>query len=308
MRYKDYYKVLGVEKNAAQDHIKKSYRKLAKKYHPDANPGNKRAEEKFKEINEAYEVLGDPEKRKKYDQFGHTMNFQNGMNFDPSQFGQYEFRSNQNGFSDFFNMFFGDGGVDLNSFFGSGPRTRNFHSGFSTSAHSRRGDDMEAEMFITPEEGMDGTEKKVTIRSGTSTKTLSVRIPKGIPEGGKIKLAGQGHLDPGGGPAGDLYIIIRFKEGRYKVEGNNLIQRVDIYPWKAALGGELKVQSPDGLIKVRIPAGIQTDNKIRIPGRGYGSTAQNRGDLFIEIRIINPTQLTDEQRKLYEKLKKIEKD
>lgn len=307
MKYLDYYKVLGVEKDASQDAIKKSYRKLAKKYHPDANPGNKTAEEKFKEINEAYEVLGDPEKRKKYDQFGHSMNFQNGMDFDPSQFGHYEFRGGQNGFSDFFNMFFGDGGINLDDLFSGSTGTRSFRSGFSSGRRSLRGEDIEAEMEITPEEGLEGSEKTFTIRTASGTKTLSVRIPKGIPEGGKVKLAGQGHPGSGGAPSGDLYIIMRFKEGRYRLEGNNLIQRLDITPWTAALGGEVKVHAPGEAIAVKIPAGIQTDQKIRIPGKGYGRSKESRGDLFIQVRIMNPKFLTDEQRKLYEMLKKTEK-
>lgn len=302
MQYQDYYKILGVDKGASQDDIKKSYRKLAKKYHPDANPGNKNAEERFKEINEAYEVLGDPEKRKKYDQFGQSMNFQNGMNFDPSQFGHYEFRSGQNGFSDFFNMFFGDGGIDIEDLFGSAG-THGFGKSFSSGRRTLRGEDIEAEMQITPEEGLEGSEKTFTIRTGSGTKTLSVRIPKGIPEGGRIKLAGQGHPGIGGGPSGDLYIVVHFKEGNYKLEGNHLIRSVDIYPWVAALGGEVKVQAPDGVIQVKIPAGIQTDQKIRIPGKGYGKSNGSRGDLFIRIRIVNPRYLSEAQRKLYEELK-----
>ncbi len=306
MQYKDYYKVLGVEKNAPQDAIKKSYRKLAKKFHPDANPGNKKAEERFKEINEAYEVLGDAEKRKKYDQFGHTMNFQNGMDFDPSQFGQYEFRGSRNGFSDFFNMFFAEGGgIDVDDLFGGS--TRGFHSGFSSGRRQMRGEDIEAELYITPEEGLGGMEKTFSIRTGTGSKTLSVRIPKGIKDGGKVKLSGQGNPGIGGGPKGDLYIIIRFKEGKYRIEGNNLVRKLEVFPWTAALGGEMKVHSPDGPILIKIPAGIQTDQKIRISGKGYGKPGENRGDLMIQIKIVNPKVLTTEQRKLYEKLKNARK-
>lgn len=306
MQYKDYYKILGVEKKASQDEIKKSYRKLAKKYHPDANPGDNKAEERFKEVNEAYEVLGDKEKRQKYDQFGHTMDFQNGMNFDPSQFGHYEFMGGQNGFSDFFNMFFGDGGMDLNDIFRTGGRTRGFGSNFSTNSPNMRGDDIEAEMAITPEEGMAGAEKTFTIRTRNGAKTLSVKIPQGIPEGGRVKLAGQGNPGIGGGVYGDLYITIKFREGNYKIEGNNLIKKVEVYPWTAALGGEVKVQTPDGMVQIKVPTGIQTDQKIRIPKQGYGKTKGTRGDLYIMIKIINPRNLTHEQKKLYKKLRETE--
>ena len=306
MEYKDYYKILGVDKSATQDTIKKSYRKLAKKYHPDANPGNKSSEEKFKEISEAYEVIGDEEKRKKYDQFGQT-GFQNGMNFDPSQFGQYEFKSSQNGFSDFFNMFFSGGGIDIDNIFGGRGRPRGFSSGYPGGGVSQmRGEDVEAEMSITPEEAMDGKEKTFTIRTGSGSKTISVKIPQGIPDGGKVKLTGQGNPGYGGGSNGDLYIVIRFKEGKYKLEGNNLTYRLEVYPWIAALGGEAKVQAPDELMQVKIPAGIQTDQKIRVTGKGYGKKGGKRGDLFIQVKIINPRRLNNEQRKLYEELKSIE--
>ncbi|NLG89609.1 MAG: J domain-containing protein [Clostridiaceae bacterium] len=298
MQYRDYYKILGVDKNATQDEIKKSYRKLAKKYHPDANPGDKKAEEKFKEVNEAYEVLGDPEKRRKYDQFG--VNFRNGMDFDPSQFRHYQYRTTHSGFSDFFNMFFGDGGIDLDELFGS---MRGFNTGFTGGQRSFRGDDIEAEMHITPEEGMAGSEKTFSIRTESGVKTLTVKIPQGIPEGGKIKLAGQGNPGIGGGPNGDMYIVIRFKEGKYKLDGNDLIQKADVYPWVAALGGEIKVSAPDGQMLVKIPPGIQTDQKIRISGKGYGKPGGKRGDLYILIKIVNPKVLTAEQRRLYEMLK-----
>ena len=166
-----------------------------------------------------------------------------------------------------------------------------------------RGEDIEAELLITPEEAMEGNEKTFTIRAGSGTKTLSVRIPQGIPEGGKIKLAGQGNPGFGGGPNGDLFITVRFKEGKYKLEGDDLILRLEVYPWIAALGGEVKVQSPDGLIQVKIPPGIQTDQKIRVPGKGYGKKGGRRGDLYIQVKIVNPRHLNSEQKLLYEKLK-----
>ncbi|NLP13204.1 MAG: DnaJ domain-containing protein [Clostridium sp.] len=304
MQYKDYYKILELDKNASSEDIKKKYRKLAKKYHPDANPGNKQAEEKFKEINEAYEVLGDEEKRKKYDSFGNAYNFQNGYDFDPSQYGfgngvRYEFRSSgSSGYSDFFNMFFGEDGFDFDSIF-------NFSGGNNRRVRTpQKGEDIQAELEVTPEEGFHGVEKRISIRGKEGVKSLSFKIPKGVKDGERIRLRGQGEPGFYGGENGDLFLTIKVKStDRFWLEGNNLVTAINVMPWDAALGGELAVDTIDGRIMVKLPKGIQTDNKIRVVGKGYIDRTGRRGDLYIRVRIVNPSHLTSEMKGLYEKLK-----
>ncbi|MCR4435509.1 MAG: J domain-containing protein [Clostridiales bacterium] len=307
MQYRDYYEILGVDKNASQDEIKKAYRKLAKKYHPDANPGNKEAEEKFKAVNEAHEVLGDPEKRKKYDSLGQGFHFQEGYDFDPFQYGfgkngRSEYRTGMNnGFSDFFNMFFGGDSFNLEDILGRSAGRTGFSRNFAMN-----GEDSEAEIEITPEEGFTGVEKRVTIGGNGQGRTISFKIPAGIKEGERIKLAGQGSPGFGGGKNGDLYLKIRFKtEGRFDIMGNNLLAVIDLTPWEAALGGEVPFNTIDGRIIVKIPEGIQADSKIRVAGKGYREKNGKRGDLFLKVRIVNPPSLTTEEKQLYEKLKQV---
>lgn len=312
MEYKDYYKILGVDRNASQEEIKKAYRKLAKKYHPDSNPGDKNAEEKFKEINEAYEVLGDEEKRKKYDALG--SNFSNFGNFDFDPF-KYEFGKNTkytyrtttgNGFSDFFNFFFGENGFDLNDILNDLGKNIGFSkTGFSSNIHYPiKGDDVETEIEITPEEGYRGVEKRIKINIGGQERKISFKIPAGIKENEKIKIAGQGKPGSNGGNNGDLYLKVKFSEkSRFKVDGMDLISTVDIYPWDAALGTEISFETIDKKIMVKIPAGIRSDSKIRIPGCGYRSSSGTKGDLYLKIRINNPLYITEQQRELFRRLK-----
>ncbi len=307
MQYKDYYQTLGVDKKASQDEIKKAYRKLAKKYHPDAHPGDKKAEDKFKEANEAYEVLGDEEKRKKYDQFGNDPQFSNGYNFDPSQYGfgnnvRYEHSSGGNsGFSDFFNMFFG-GGFDTNDLFGRAPG----RGGRFSQNYAMNGEDSEAGIEITPEEGFSGTEKKISLRTESGERTITFKIPPGIKQGEKIKLAGQGSPGMNGGRNGDLYLKVNFKSGTvFEIDGMNLLAALELLPWEAALGVEVHFNTLDGKIVVTVPAGIQTDNRIRVAGRGYKDRHNTRGDLYIRVKIVNPAVLSKEQKELYEKLRQV---
>jgi curved DNA-binding protein len=307
MQYKDYYQILGINKNASQDDIKKAYRKLAKKFHPDANPGNSKAEEKFKEINEAYEVLGNEEKRKKYDTFGQNYDFRDGSDFDPSQFGfgknvRHEYNTGgKNGFSDFFNMFFRGDGFNFDDIFGRAGRSTGFTNGFASS-----GEDNIAEIEITPEEGFRGDEKRIALQGNGGAKTISLRVPPGIRQGEKIKLAGQGNPGTNGGRRGDLYLKVSFKHGgKYDVDGLNLQTVIDLTPWEAALGAEVSFDTIDGRIIVKVPAGIQTDSKIRIAGKGYRDRNGRRGDLYIKAKIVNPPVLTREEKSLYEKLKEV---
>ncbi|HBR01799.1 MAG TPA: heat-shock protein [Ruminiclostridium sp.] len=313
MKYRDYYEVLGVKKDATQDQIKKAYRKLAKAYHPDANPGNKSAEEKFKEINEAYEVLGNEDKRRKYDQFGNQFNFANGYDFDPSQFGfkggntSYEFRSSgAHGFSDFFDMFFGDGGLNLDDLFSGGA-----HKGFTSrnAPHVRqslRGEDKAVEIKISVLDGLMGSEKHITLETPNGRKTLAISIPKGIQPGGKIRLKGQGGKGYNGGEDGDLLLVVSFKEDEFALKGYDITQKIEVMPWTAALGGEVLVKTPEGKILVNIPAGIRDGGNIRIRGKGYYNAIGGRGDLFLHVNINNPEHLSDRQRALYQELKSLE--
>lgn len=305
MKYRDYYEILGVKKDATEDEIKKAYRKLAKKYHPDANPGDKSAEEKFKETGEAYEVLSDKEKRRKYDQFGHQMNFNHGYDFDPSQYGfgnrTYYQTGNMNGFSDFFNMFFGGGGDHFGgedifgSVFGNGG-TRNM---------SRQGEDAVVNLDIDPVDALLGKSVKVSLKMNGKTKKLDIKIPKGIQEGEQIKLKGQGGSGMNGGPKGDMFIKIGFSPNSvYKVNGLDMEKSVEVLPWEAALGTGIMVEIPEGKkMNVNIPAGINTGNKLRIPGKGYVDKYNNRGNLYLNIRIVNPPSVNDKMRKLYEQMK-----
>lgn len=311
MQYKDYYKILGVEKTATPEEIKKAYRKLAKKYHPDANQDSKDKklmEEKFKDVNEAYELLRDPDKRQKYDQFGSAGNFQNGADFDPSQYGfsgfnngnvRYEYRAGNAGdYSDFFNMFFsgGDGGFDISNLFG-GSRKAGRNIVYD-------GEHIEAEFEITPEEGFMGGEKRIALQDTGGVRNFSLKIPKGVRDGEKIRLKGQGHPGSHGGKSGDLHLIVRFKpSSRFTLNGNDLEMTQDIYPWDAALGGKVAVDAIDGRIMVRVPAGIQPDNKIRVAGKGYTDRDGKRGDLYITVRVVNPARITPQAQKLYEQLK-----
>ncbi len=323
MQYKDYYSILGVEKTASQDDIKKQYRKLAKKYHPDMNPGNKQAEEKFKDVSEAYEVLGDAQKRQKYDTFGSQANFAHGADFDPAQYGwtdgnvRYEYAGSGD-HSDFFNMFFSDA-FDLGSIFGQGRggarttrvyNTSDFGDIFGAQAgagrqHIHDGQNVEAEIEITPEEGAAGVEKRISLQAESGTKSINFKVPKGVGSGETIRLKGQGYAGSGGGKAGDLLMKVRIKPSeRFSLEGGDLMTNVDVYPWDAALSEKVSVETLDGRIMVKIPEGVQTDSRIRVAGKGYPSRSGKQGDLYIRVRIVNPKHLTAEQKGLYEKLKK----
>lgn len=306
MKFKDYYEILGVKKDATDEEIKKAYRKLAKKYHPDANPGNKEAEEKFKEISEAYEVLGDKEKRKKYDQFGHRMYFNDGFEFDPSQFGfnrTYYQTGNASGFSDFFNMFFGGGSDGFNTDDILGSIFGNIGSRGARSV-KRKGEDITSHLEIDPTDALLGKSVKVTVNVNGKAKTLDIKIPVGIKEGEQIKLKGQGSEGVNGGPNGDMYIKINFSpNAQYKVNGLDMEKKVELLPWEAALGTGILVDMPDGKkMNVNIPPGINTGNKLRIPGQGYTDRNHNRGNLYLNISIVNPPVIDEKMKKLYREL------
>lgn len=305
MKYKDYYEILGVGKTASQEEIKKAFRKIAKKYHPDANPNNKAAEEKFKEANEAYEVLGTETKRKKYDTMAQDTRYQNGADFDPASAGQgyarYERQSSGvNDFSDFFNAFFGGDSGGMNDLFG-----RSSTGGRRTArSFARDGADSEAEIAITIKEAFLGEEKKVTITNGASTRTISFKIPAGIQAGEKIKLSGQGEPGVNGGKNGNILMVVRFmEEDKFRISGLDLETTLDLMPWDAGLGSEMTIDTIDGRILVKIPAGVQTDSRIRVAGKGYKDTHGRRGDFFIKVRIVNPAYLSEELKEDYSRIR-----
>lgn len=304
LKYRDYYEILGVNKSASQDEIKKNFRKLAKKHHPDANPNNKTSEEKFKEISEAYEVLGDAEKRKKYDDLASDVKFQNGHDFDPAQAGygnvKYERSStSENDFSDFFNAFFGGSTTNMDDIFGKGTS-----GGRRVRSFAQDGGDHEAEISITLKEAFHGEEKKISIRNGATDKTISFKIPAGIKAGEKIKLSRQGETGINGGKNGDLFMKVSFiEDGKFRVKGLDLETTLDLLPWDAGLGSEVTVDTIDGKILVKTPVGIQTDGKIRVAGKGYRDMHGRRGDFYIRVRIVNPRVLSEKLKEEYLKIK-----
>jgi curved DNA-binding protein len=303
VQYKDYYATLGVPKGASQDEIRKAFRGLARKHHPDVAKDKKTAEAKFKEINEAYEVLGDAEKRQRYDQLGANWDQQPapGWNRGGSAGGPGEGFGGSfggTGFSDFFEQFFSGNAS-------RGGRAGSF-SGFGEEAHG--GSDVEADLLVTLEEALHGAKKKISFRRDGRPKveTYEVRIPTGVREGQKIRLAGQGGTAAGRrGPAGDLYLVVRFeKHPDFRVEGSDLIYDLEVPAWKAVLGGEVSVPTLDGSVRLKIPPGTQPGRKFRIKGRGLPTGTNVRGDFFVQLAVTLPTTLTEDERALWEKLAK----
>ncbi len=312
MEYKDYYKILGVLKNASQDEIKKAYRKLALKYHPDKTNGDKKAEERFKEIGEAYEVLKDPEKRKKYDQLGanwkqyENAGYGGGGGFDFSQFGgqspgggrtfYYEgdmgdiFGGSGGGFSDFFNAFFGGRG--------------GAQSGFSGRQRPRKGQDLQAEMEISVYEAYHGTSRILNVDG----KKLRVNIKPGSYDGLELRIKGKGGRGAAGGADGDIYIKIKVQpDSLYKTDGNNLTLKADIDLYTAVLGGKAEINTLAGKLNVPVPKGSQTGSKLRLIGKGmpiYGKPGQF-GDLYVQLNVVIPKNLSQEEVNLFKKLKEL---
>lgn len=301
--YQDYYKLLGVDKAAKPEEISRAFKKLARQYHPDLNPNNKEAEEKFKQINEAYEVLKDPEKRKLYDQLGH--NWQHGQQFSGQQdFGGNHFNFDAGGFgghtdfSDFFESIFGGRRQGGSNTFGSDP-FGNF------SQRPRRGRDVEAELPLSLAEVQKGGKRQVTLQMPDGPKTLEINVPAGIRDGAKLRLSGQGDPSPSGGPAGDLFLRIRYLPNNiFKVDGSNLHANLAISPWEGVLGAKVQAPTLEGSVELSIPAGTSSGKKFRLRGKGMGAP-DKRGDLIITIMIDVPGTLSNEEKELWTKLSKI---
>ena len=304
----DYYEVLGIKKDSSTQDIKKAYRKLAMKYHPDRNKGDKEAEEKFKKISEAYAVLSDPEKRKQYDTFG-ASGFQQRYSqedifrgFDLGdilkEFGLGGmgggFRASGNAGSPFETFFFQSGGP------GAGRA-----SSRTTAQQPMKGSDLTYELSVSLNEILSGAQKTISLRRENKTENVSVKIPKGIKDGQKLRLTGKGSPSPYGGPPGDLFLIIREQpHPAFTRDGNNLIVEKRIPFSKACLGSDISLTSLEGKeLKVKIPAGIQQQSKLRLKGHGLpaGKTG-GRGDIFVKISIEIPKSLNGEQKKLIKEL------
>lgn len=295
---KDYYSILGVTKNATDEEMKKAFRKLAVKYHPDKNPGNKEAEEKFKELNEAYEVLSDAEKRKKYDKYGANWNQFNGSQ------GQHQYQGGSPGsgqsyrFDDDSDEFYGQSG-DFSDIFGDFFN----RSGGSKRGGSRKhkGQDYQSEMTIGMDEAYQGTARLITLNE----QKIRITLKPGAYNGLTIKLPGKGAPGINGGPAGDLLITIKvLPHTLYKRDGDDIRQTVPVDLFTAVLGGEKEVNTLAGVLKVKIPAGTQSGKLLRIRGKGmpvYNKPGQT-GDLLVEIQVLIPEKLTSEQQELFRQL------
>lgn len=315
MEFKDYYKILGVDKNATQEEIKKAYRKLAMKYHPDRNPGDKSAEEKFKEITEANEVLSDPEKRKKYDALGaNWKQYEHaGQGFDDffSQFGgtqsgggrTYTFSGdlgdlfgNLGGFSDFFESFFGS-------------RGRRQSKAFTTEDFQKQtavgGIDLEADLNITLEEAFNGGERIITVDG----KKVKIKINPGTKDGQRLRLKGLGRARTAGGERGDLYLNIHILQHPfYEIKDSDLYYNLDIDLYTAVLGGKEYIRTLDGkTISINIPEGTDSGSILRLKNLGMQKD-YGRGDLFVRINVTVPKNLTEEEKQLFRKLQSLRKN
>ncbi|MCZ4225185.1 J domain-containing protein [Pedobacter rhodius] len=293
MEYIDYYKVLEIKKDASTDDIKKAYRKLARKYHPDLNPNNEEANKKFQQINEANEVLSDPEKRKKYDRYG--KDWQHADQFDAQQQRQSQGRGRSGGgfsgfggddFSDFFSSMFGGGGAR------------------SSGRSPFKGQDYSSELNLNLLDAYTTHKQTLTVNG----KQVRITIPAGVENGQKIKLAGYGAPGPNNGPAGDLFIAFNIAEHpKFKRKGNDIYVQEEVDLYTAILGGEKIIETLNGKVKLSIPAGTQPDTTLRLKGKGFPIYKKDNqfGDLYVKWQIKLPTKLNAKQKELFEQLSKL---
>lgn len=316
MNYKDYYTILGVKKDANQKDIKKAYRKLAAKFHPDKNPGNKKAEDKFKEINEANEVLGNPEKRNKYDTLGENWQSYQDSGGDFNQYARQKSQADNRGQTFYFegdpSTVFGDtSGGDFSGFFeaffgGQQAGSDSFRQ--STSGKKRhqvnRGQDIEAELPISLVEAYEGSKRTFELDG----KKMRITIKPGTKDNQRLKLKGKGQASRNGGPVGDLYIKIKvLPDQQYERIDNDLLYTANIDIYTAVLGGKIEIPTMSGIVKLAIPQGSESGTKLRLKGKGmpiYGKI-NTYGHLIVTIKIDFPKQLSEEEKSLFEKLKEL---
>jgi curved DNA-binding protein len=293
VKFRDYYEVLGVPRQSTAQEIKRAYRRLARKQHPDVQPPAERAKasERFKEINEAYEVLSDPEKRAKYDALG--SDWKSGMDFTPppgtewrAPIGTEQWEDFES-FSDFFSSLFGQ------------PSGRSRRGG----ARIRfPGSDVEAELPVTLEDALRGGRRRITLNGG---RTLDVEIPRGVRDGTVLRLGGQGERGVNGAPPGDLYLHVRLiPQAPYRVTGDDLEMDLPLWPWQAVLGAEVKIDTPDGPVRLKVPPGTPSGRRLRLRERGLPRRDGSRGDLYAAVRIVVPERPGAAEREAYEALKR----
>lgn len=323
VKFRDYYEVLGALRTATAEEIKKRYRKLAHKHHPDVNPGDKSAEDRFKELNEAYEVLSDPEKRKRYDQLG--QNWKGGADFTPPpewKGAPADFRGNGGAehsagdFSDFFETLFGGG--------------RGSHASRGGAGFARRGSNVEADVSLTLEESHRGVTRKFSLEAGEicsdcggkgakgnkvcvscrgrgsvhRPRAIEVDIPPGVRDGSVIRLAGQGEAGANGAPPGDLFLRVALEpHPLYGIVGDDDMQiQLPVAPWEAVLGAKVEVPTLDGPVMMTIPEGSQGGRRLRLRGQGLKRKHGGNGDLYLQLKIVIPPKMSAMEKELFGKL------
>jgi curved DNA-binding protein len=319
--FKDYYAILGVNKTDSADEIKKTFRRLARKYHPDMNPGDKQAEARFKEVSEAYEVLSDPEKRQKYDQFGQYWK-QAGQGWPSSSggvgvdVGNFDF-SQYGSFDEFINELLGRFNTGATGTPGSTSRTYTYRtspggatgfsgfggfsdaSGFDNRATSAAAD-REATITLTWSEAFHGVQKRLSL----GNEVIEVRIPPGAKAGSRIRVRGKGQVNAYNQQRGDLYLNVELKpHGFFQFDGDNLLCEVPVMPDEAVLGTSIEVPTPDGTVTVNVPPGIRSGQSLRLRGKGWPRPKGGRSDQLVRIVVVTPKELTKVEREYYEKIR-----
>ena len=319
VEFKDYYRVLGVTPKATDDEIKKAFRTLARKYHPDVAKDKKSAEEKFKEINEANEVLSNPESRRKFDQLGADWKTdaesrppQGRSGWRPAggaaRSGEDEFQFGGTGFSDFFEQFFG-GRADGQPGGASPFDAQEFGRGHGPAQAARRGHDIQGDILITLDEVLKGAMRAISVRRTNARtgqeemETYQVRVPKGVQAGLSLRVAGKGGEGVNGGSAGDIYLRVRYAEHPdWEVRGSDLMGHLELAPWEAVLGATVPVRTLEGQVSVKVPAGFQQGQKLRLRGKGLPGGAAKRGDLYLEASIQVPSLIGNQEERLWKEL------
>jgi|SRR5262245_29687192 len=295
---RDFYEVLGVGRDASPEEIQRAYRKLARTYHPDVNKSPE-AEEKFKEVSEAYDVLSDPDMRKRYDAFGPDFRrVPEGV--DPQTWARARAGAPGQGppGDDRVRVDFGDTGIDIDELFESmfGARGRGRWGPIA-------GANQEVELPLTVEDAYTGAHQRLAVSGPDGSRSIEVTIPPGVVDGQRIRLAGQGGQGTGGAAAGDLFLVVRIlPHSRYRVEGRDIYVELPLAPWEAVLGASVAFDTPGGEAKVRVPAGTSSGRRLRLRGRGMPNASGRNGDLYAEARIMAPNHLTKDERRLFEEL------